>query len=515
MSGVFEYEQEKTGSCQATGTTRTEDNTGGGVNGTIHSLSGEVNVKATVSATTLWIYNPKTGKIARLQLSDTTWEWSPFGKHFGDQQEAVPIGVLYDSDKQRFSQVSGSDRWIPVNESQVKRFLQIHKGKAPKAISGPSEIDLAMSNIVTFANVDYAGPLAGYSTGVYDYGTNGRMLITDSPAIIQPSSGKWTTIEKLLVEQFGPEQIVYFLGWLKAAYLSLVNSTFMPGQVLILVGPADCGKTLIQNLLITPIIGGREGRPYQYMIGKTPFNSDLLKAEHQVITDDNPATDHHTRRNFGSELKKFIVDPGQRLHAKNRDGIMVNPFWRLSISVNNEPDNLMMLPPMEPSILDKIMLFSVSTPTGLPQTIEERPTYAAAIKGELPAFINFLVNDHEILPSLRGGRFGIKHYHNPDLFQAMGKISPEGNLLAMVDEHIFQHGVEDVWKGTSGELLERLKKSSGVSDEIRALSMTAKKCGTYLMRLADTKQGEVAGRVTKGSKKGYNVFTINGPRIAD
>ena len=31
----------------------------------------------------------------------------------------------------------------------------------------------------------------------------------------------------------------------------------------------DCGKSVFQNLIVTPLLGGRVARPYSYMIGET------------------------------------------------------------------------------------------------------------------------------------------------------------------------------------------------------------------------------------------------------
>jgi len=79
----------------------------------------------------------------------------------------------------------------------------------------------------------------------------------------------WETIKTLLTQMFGGEQLEFFYGWLKMAYQSLTEGTFVPGQIPVFAGPRDCGKSLIQNKIITPILGGRDAKPYQYMVGAT------------------------------------------------------------------------------------------------------------------------------------------------------------------------------------------------------------------------------------------------------
>ena len=105
------------------------------------------------------------------------------------------------------------------------------------------------------------------------------------------------------------------------------------------------------------MLGGRAAKPTEYMSGRTPFNADLFAAEHLMIEDEYGSTDLRTRREFGARIKDITVNDVQSCHAKNRwQAISLRPFWRLSISLNDEPENLMVLPPVDESLSDKLML---------------------------------------------------------------------------------------------------------------------------------------------------------------
>ena len=77
------------------------------------------------------------------------------------------------------------------------------------------------------------------------------------------------------------------------------------------------------------------------MSGATEFNGELFGCEHLMIEDDIGSTDFRARRNFGTRIKEFTVNEVQSCHAKNRQAINLKPFWRLSITLNEEPENLL------------------------------------------------------------------------------------------------------------------------------------------------------------------------------
>lgn len=378
--------------------------------------------------------------------------------------------------------------WIALNETQFKRVLR-QRGVSPKVPEGAyvSALDESLIDVQQGCDVHYAGALAGYKTGVYEMGER-RVLVTESPSLLEPKAGDWPTLAAVvsgLLSDANCNQEPYLHGWLKIAFESLRAGCRRPGQALVLAGVHGCGKSLLQNL-ITRILGCRSARPYQFMSGVTPFNSDLFEAEHLVIEDEQASTDIRARRNFGAQLKNITVVDSQRCHAKNRVAITLAPFWRLSVTVNDEPENLMVLPPIDDSIEDKLIIlraskFEMPMPTA---TLEQRKAFWNRLESELPAFLDYLTR-WKIPQELSSERFGITHFHHPEILQAIDNLAPEFRLLRLIDDELFAGDISEQWQGTAEQLERTLcSDTSRCRVEARKLFTFNTACGVYLGRLA-------------------------------
>lgn len=378
--------------------------------------------------------------------------------------------------------------WLPLNETQVKRLLKT-QGISPNRPDGcfVSPLDTRLIEIQQTMDVHYAGPLAGHHVGVALAGDK-RILITESPKQIEARPGDWPILHKLIVGLLVSgdcDQRPFFYGWLKVALETLRDRKLRPGQALALCGPHDCGKSLLQNL-ITILLGGRSAKPYQFMSGQTTFNADLFESEHLQIEDEHCSTDIRTRRAFGAAIKSFTVNESQRLHDKNRRAVNgLRPFWRVTITVNDEPESLMVLPPLDDSLEDKIILlraFKKSMPMRT-NSNEERAAFWETLVSELHAFTHFLM-EWEIPDDIKSDRFGVGHYHHPDLLDALHSLSLEEKLLSLIDGNLFRAPSPGLWRGTASELEQVLTSSdSRCAVEARKLFHWPTACGTFLGRL--------------------------------
>lgn len=382
------------------------------------------------------------------------------------------------------------------NETQMTRHLRLagFSGKIPKNLTS-SEVDRALGLIQSERNVHFAGPLAGYGEGLREFGGK-RVLVTVGPRIIGPVEGPFETLKALFGGVLGEEQAGYFYGWLKVGYEALRRQEPRPGQAVVFCGPADCGKSLIQNL-VTEILGGRSAKPYQTMTGGTAFNADLFGAEHLTVEDEQPSTDIRARRNFGNQIKMVTVNEWQRLHAKHRDALMLKTLWRLTVSINDETENLLVLPPLDDSVRDKMMIFHAKRPDAGFDTAtpEKRAAYWAKLTGELPAFLHWLTARFEIPSGLSCTRFGIKGYLNPEIVRALSEQAPEVQLLRLIDACFFTPPViigggqvSSVQPGEISQTAEEIASAmtginSNVQHEARRLFSWPGACGVYLGRL--------------------------------
>ena len=282
---------------------------------------------------------------------------------------------------------------------------------------------------------------------------------------------------------------------------------YRPGQALALCGPHNCGKSLIQQI-ITVILGDRSAKPYDYMVDSTNFNSEMFKAEHLCIEDEAASTDIRARRAFGAQIKQITACDTQRCHKKHCEAITLSPFWRLSISINDEPENLMVLPPIDDSIEDKlIILRSTSFPMPMPsETSEERAAFWAQLVAEVPAFLDYLVN-WKIPQKLRSQRYGITHWHHPDLLSEIDSFAPEYRLFTIIDKVLFGEELSTTWAGSAEDLQVKLTTNNDYAYDARKLLSWSNAAGTYLARLAKKHPDRFSSVRTRKSR----IWTIEPP----
>jgi hypothetical protein len=394
--------------------------------------------------------------------------------------------------------------YIRINDRSLQlRLRDAGFSREPNRNEELSPVERETLHIQQSHSVDYAAPLAGYRKGLYL--TEGhRILVINSPVLIAPQPGSWATLDLVLSNLLG-QQTLYAYGWLKVALEFLRDNKRGPGQTLVLAGEHDCGKSLVQNL-VTVLLGGRSAKPYRYMTEQTSFNSELFAAEHLMIEDEPASSDLRTRRKFGSYIKVVTVSETQSFHAKNRPALTLRPFWRLTISVNIEPHNLLILPELDDSLEDKVILLKATrSPMPMPtRTPGERTAFWDTLVRELPAFVDFLLK-WDIPEEKRSERFGITHYHHPEIRTAIDAIAPETRMLELIDRTVLR-GRSAPWEGTAAELQTVLEAAE--PEEARALFDFVSAAGTYLGHLAKN----APNRVQKRGTGTGNRWTIHPPR---
>lgn len=403
------------------------------------------------------------------------------------------------------------DRFLPVSSGDLKDHLKLHGHDSNlKDDLGLSFGERFLTKTREDRYVDFAGPLAGHRAGYVLSPGEKRVLVTQSFRLPLPGDKpKCPIFEKFFDQLLGNEQTEFLLAWLKIAYGSLERGDFQPGQCLVLAGPANCGKSFLQQFLITQILGGRSARPYRYMTGGTQFNEDLAGAEHHWIGDEVPNMNIAARRAFGEQIKDFTVNEEMSLHGKNKTALTVSTYRRLSVSVNDQAESLMIMPPMNDSLMDKIALLKCSVAKCLTSDrFENRRVFLK----ELPGFIAFL-KQFRIRPSLAryangdSCRCGVREVHQQELLEILNDTSPEHRLDGLIDQVLpFEDkaGVYAPWQGTAEDLEAALRSSKFAfsADKIFNFSSAA---GTYLARLRQKSPDRYVSRRLNGR----TIWTIN------
>lgn len=414
---------------------------------------------------------------------------------------APPKDVLayYDSGKKTYWARNVAMEWQELTQANLKLLLRANGFSTERlADNGLNYADDKLLKISQENGVHFAGPVAGFAPGLFEV-SGSRVLVTRGPRMIAPKKGSWKTLGNLLAQLLGSQR-KYFAAWIKWALRSLqAGPPWNPGQLLGIAGPPGCGKSLLQQL-VTLMLGGRAAKPYRYMIGETQFNSELFGAEHLMIEDEPSSNDLRTRRHFGAQIKNMTVNKEQSFHGKGRNALTLQPFLRLSITLNDEAESLMVLPPLDADLRDKIILLRAN-PVTFPFPSKQFPTnqhYWAQLVSELPAWHYYLAN-WEIPEDMQDQRFGVVGFQNEDLLFEVDSLSPELKLWQLVEASGIMGDLTGHWEGTAIEL-ERELRSRDRSGEVGRLLSFNTASGVYLSRLRSKRPDEVSQRKERGNR---------------
>jgi hypothetical protein len=408
-----------------------------------------------------------------------------------DQSAAAPVDAFYDSERRLYLMRNNGQRWLAYTTDQFKPRLR-SLGFRSKAIAGEliAPADRVLLRLQDNRDVRYAGPLAGRASGFYE--ENGaRFLVTEDCRFLEPSPGEWPNLkivlENLLTNgepEHGQRQLRTFLTWLKGTIEALRAGKFKEAQALAIAGPVKSGKSLLQKL-ITPLLGGRECKPFGFMAGKTPFNAELFEAEHLALEDEHMSRRLSDRLQLGAAIKAVVANESHSCHRKYCTPITLRPFWRLTITLNDEPEALLVLPPLDDHVADKILLLRASH-FPMPMctvTPDDRAKFWDTLMTELPAFLDFLLNQYCSPAELRDSRYVVAGWHHPELASALHDLSPAAALLVLIDT-LAPWGDSDEWEGTAEELRRDLFRNSDTAIDTKRLLEWPQSCGTYLGTLA-------------------------------
>jgi len=435
---------------------------------------------------------------------------------------SVTDGVLFAAMENKYYRRVAGGTWEGFSQGDTRLHFRmmglrdiVARGEAV------SPVDAAIHRIQETQVVQYAGPLAGHKSGLRE--VNGvKILVTKDPVFPAPARGVFPVTRALLDNMFewNSEQCNFLLGWLKYGYESYHYGKHRPGQIVAIAGEKDSGKSFIQGVLFTECFGGRTADPMRYMSGRSDFNSDLAAAEHLMIEDAVASTKLDVRRHFGSVSKQFAVNMKHSIHGKFVNALTLDPRWRVSITLNKEPENICGLPPLDESLEDKLaLLLADKKPMPMPvSTLDEKEAFARTIRAEVPALCHWLLGwsppAGQACP-----RFGVVAYHHPVMLEALQDQAPEIKLMALIDRcPVFKlaqgrDGLPawgtDAVRVTAEEVEHALSSDDATRFSATRLFTWQNACGTYLGRLAGSPK--YRGRVVKADSNRERAWLIYPP----
>ena len=205
---------------------------------------------------------------------------------------------------------------------------------------------------------------------------------------------------------------------------------------------------------------------------------------------------------------------GQRIHAKGKEALnQIEPFWRLTVSLNDDGPGLSVLPRPDGSMADKMLLFRASRPEDMPHTDEDMKTrYLPAIKNAVPAFVYYLLYEHQIRPELKTDRAGIVAYQHPDLVAELVAESREAIVVDKLYQFYFDGRAPEQRKRPitlqSTRLYEELMTDEAIEKTFGRLKITEQNFGRLLTAISERPIEGARVSVTKLKTKGKIAYRI-------
>jgi hypothetical protein len=376
-------------------------------------------------------------------------------------------------------------RFVPLpRESDLKQHLRLF-GVDPKSPDCPS------CRIRTEKLVQFVGEVAGHGAGLHTFNGD-QFLVTKGPSIIASKPGGGEFVRDFAMQLLGAEEPAQYLNWL--AWLHRIRKAVLKGQriqipALAVAGGAGDGKSLLIEIVCRSL-GGRSANAYKFLSGQSRFNGDLVAAELLFIDDDAAAKDRGSRSRFAQFLKANLFAGSIAAEGKGANAIQCAPVQAVMIAVNSEPQHLRVLPELDDTMRDKIIILR-SSPSPLPAELRGEPALIKERLNEsLPGFLHEVDSlDPSEWISPTTGRL-VCHW-NQSILDALQDLSPENRLLELIDEEFgAAQGYE--WTGTATQLESELTEANAKNAHAsRQLLRWPAACGTFLSCLARNPQSPV------------------------
>lgn len=414
-----------------------------------------------------------------------------FGRAFveefvGDRAKGVVDHSFYDGQMYWFEAEAG--KWFPEPSEKFTQSLRV-LGFNDKREKGEtcSEVDRLQVRVRRERQIDCASPVIYKPTGLVIHpDTKKRILNTESILPVRPAaptlppncswgeaSRAFPFVHRILSQMFidekqdhdqpewlgkyDPEiQLNTLLAWTKRTYEGglLMNSTV--GQVMIIVGPPNKGKTLVNRRIIGSLLGGSADGT-RHMLDGEKFNAELVRSP--VITLDDPVGDDRKHKEFELRLKQVVANGTWRSEQKFRQAADAPWCGRFVISCNDDAISMKMLPGLSASNKEKVIMLKCGNQrVRFSNSFDENQR---RIEKELPSFGRWLLDWTPPPETVGDARYGVEPYHHPELVHTITETGSIGNLLELLDA-TFKGAPANAegkleWDGTTVELLQLLK----------------------------------------------------------
>jgi hypothetical protein len=393
-------------------------------------------------------------------------------------------GVFYD-ERHYYSQNSAGI-WCIDPKENIVGLLKSERGLSDMKRKGEtaSELERALVFIQRNNRIKTAASFAFYPEGRANILGN-QVLNLHTKKVIQPlgepvtwgPAGQMPWLSNFYDNFFlTPDQLPYFLAWLKRFYVGCLERKPRSGQAVYIFGGTGVGKTFNSRGVVGGLVRGF-AEANEYLSGNDNFNAELFDYGLWVQDDAALATDYRAHKRASEMIKRIVANPSMRGNGKFMKASIMAWQGRLMFSGNTDAESVRLAPDMDLSLREKIMIFrtvEVSLTKFLPQEEME-----AMLARELPALARFLV-DYVPEPQCISAdpRFGINSYLDPSIVTTANQSSQSGAFDEILEEWQRAHFMErephaDTWSGTALQLHKAILLDPTLTEAMRSFNIQA------------------------------------------
>jgi hypothetical protein len=390
--------------------------------------------------------------------------------------ETIESRFVYHRKTDEFYFLHDNSGWGPVSDGRVKLILEKDYHIRDNDEEDPGAASRFLRGIMKKRLVVDVVQIAGYNAGIHLDAQNRPFLVSDSTVLIEPVKGSWDLIRNIINGLLGEEQAQYFHAWMHWGLRAIREQNFAPGHYLIIMGPSNCGKTLLQEKIISPLFGCVPTDVLKYATGQTPFNSDVMQSFHLMISDGLALKGHQQRKEHTEIVKRLISNSVQRIEGKYQHAVHAPFNCRLSNTLNESA--IESLPLLEKGMIEKALLFKAFAHPHLPTKDFPKLEFEEQIRVERSAYAYHLEKEFTIPDSIRESaeRLGFRNYLNPEIMSMFQEDSREERLAEIFrvafpvswDPKSFPPR-DDSKEDTLGNIWESLTKDEFVRERFKKL----------------------------------------------
>lgn len=331
--------------------------------------------------------------------------------------------------------------WKALNQNNAQLHLRIARC-SPRIIKGTfvSEVDKVLGYIQRNRNVEAAVPMLFKDETVVEYNGSEYLNISNKKAMPPGDNGdpvNFPWIHDFITngldgEQNGIPASEFFIGWLRRFWLTSHQGNPQPGQSVILAGEAHTGKTFFSKCVLGVAVGGSITAE-DILLQRTKFNR---QAAHNALwrCDDAIAEgDVRTKQLLANSLKAMAANPTVLYQPKFVDTTELPFMGRVFLTCNTDPESLKILPYLDGTIKDKLMLFRMKEGYR-PHFFGTNGENEARALSELPFFLRWLM-DYKVHPDIvdpNSPRFEIASFHHKTLVAEANSEQPESLMAELI-----------------------------------------------------------------------------------